>query len=286
MFARERLHAKRPPSKPRERARSSQVRSRDVWPPHGRRGRRLGRRGRSGPDAARHAAAARMIHRPSRDRRGVLSCSGHSPPPPSPPLNARPHRRAPASSLPSPLDDACASAMQADGWPGGGQAWVAGSRDERGGDQQREKDARACSARRVGHVRGLLLFRSSCVLLALPPVPSHSPPFRPTHNQPSSLVRYARRRAIHGRQCPERELPVLHPRRSFSFSLITLLPRHLHGPKRVVAFRPTTRSRPRLGLVVRCGPISRYHKKKKKNMPLCAFFKSRTAKIPKWRHFD
>ena len=39
-----------------------------------------------------------------------------------------------------------------------------------------------------------------------------------------------------------------HPRRSFGFSLITLLPRHLHGQKRVVAFKPTTRSR-RGGLV-------------------------------------
>ena len=38
--------------------------------------------------------------------------------------------------------------------------------------------------------------------------------------------------------------------------------------KRVVAFRPTTRTRPRLGLMVRCGALAL----SKKNMPFCAFF--------------
>ena len=42
-----------------------------------------------------------------------------------------------------------------------------------------------------------------------------------------------------------------HPRRWGGFSLITLVPRRLHEEKRVVAFRPTTRSGPRLGLAAR-----------------------------------
>ena len=41
------------------------------------------------------------------------------------------------------------------------------------------------------------------------------------------------------------------------------------GKKRVVAFRPTTRSCPRLGLVVRRGDLAQ---SQKKNMPFCAFF--------------
>ena len=45
-------------------------------------------------------------------------------------------------------------------------------------------------------------------------------------------------------------------RRSFGLSLITLVPRRLHGEKRAGAFRPTTRSRLRLGLVVRCGDLA------------------------------
>ena len=58
------------------------------------------------------------------------------------------------------------------------------------------------------------------------------------------------------------------PRRCFGFSLITFVPRSLHGEKRAGAFRPTTRSRPRLGLVVRCGDLAL----SQKNMPFCAFF--------------
>ena len=59
-----------------------------------------------------------------------------------------------------------------------------------------------------------------------------------------------------------------HPRRRLFFSVITSVPRYLHGRKRAGAFRPTTRSRPRLGLVVRCGDLAL----SQKNMPICAFF--------------
>ena len=49
---------------------------------------------------------------------------------------------------------------------------------------------------------------------------------------------------------------ILHPRRSFGFSLTTLVPRRLYGEKRAGAFRPTTRRHPRLGLAVRCGDLT------------------------------
>ena len=58
------------------------------------------------------------------------------------------------------------------------------------------------------------------------------------------------------------------PRRSFGFSVITFVPRYLHGPNGVVVFRPTTRSRPRLGLVVRCGDLTL----QRNNMPFRTFF--------------
>ena len=48
----------------------------------------------------------------------------------------------------------------------------------------------------------------------------------------------------------------LHPRRSFGFLLITLVPRRLHGAKSACGFRPTTRRHPRLGLAVRCGDLA------------------------------
>ena len=51
-------------------------------------------------------------------------------------------------------------------------------------------------------------------------------------------------------------------------------PKYLHGGSSVVVFRPTTRSRPRLGLVIRCGDLAL----QRKNMPFCTFF-SRAAKI-------
>ena len=50
--------------------------------------------------------------------------------------------------------------------------------------------------------------------------------------------------------------PQIHPRRRCGFSVITFVPRYLHGGNGVVTFRPTTRSRPRLGLVVRCGDLA------------------------------
>ena len=39
-------------------------------------------------------------------------------------------------------------------------------------------------------------------------------------------------------------------------SIITFVPRYLHARNGVCVFRPTTRSRPRLGLVVRCGDLA------------------------------
>ena len=59
-----------------------------------------------------------------------------------------------------------------------------------------------------------------------------------------------------------------HPRARGGFSIITFVPRYLHGQNGVVTFRPTTRSRPRLGLVVRCGDLAL----QRKNMPFCTFF--------------
>ena len=47
-----------------------------------------------------------------------------------------------------------------------------------------------------------------------------------------------------------------HPRTRSGFSLITLLSRYLHEKKRAGSFRPTTQSRPWLGLVVRCGDLA------------------------------
>ena len=48
----------------------------------------------------------------------------------------------------------------------------------------------------------------------------------------------------------------VHPRHWGVFSVITFVPRYLHAANGVCAFRPTTRSRPRLGLVVRCGDLA------------------------------
>ena len=49
---------------------------------------------------------------------------------------------------------------------------------------------------------------------------------------------------------------------------MAFVPRYLHGVNGVVVFRPTTRSRPRLGLVVRCGDLAL----SQKNMPFVRFF--------------
>ena len=48
------------------------------------------------------------------------------------------------------------------------------------------------------------------------------------------------------------------------FSVITFVPRYSHAANGVCVFRPTTQSRFRLSLVVRCGIT--------KNMPFCTFF--------------
>ena len=56
-------------------------------------------------------------------------------------------------------------------------------------------------------------------------------------------------RRQHGR--PRAPPPRHPPRRRGGFSVITFVPRYLHAGNLVGAFRPTTRSRPRLGLVVR-----------------------------------
>ena len=45
------------------------------------------------------------------------------------------------------------------------------------------------------------------------------------------------------------------------FSVITFVPRYVHASNGVCIFRPTTRSRPRLGLVVRCGDLALSQKK-------------------------
>ena len=66
----------------------------------------------------------------------------------------------------------------------------------------------------------------------------------------------------------ERSEVSAHPRSRGGFSLITFVPRYPHAANSACVFRPTTRSRPRLGLVVRCGDLAL----SQKNMPFCAFF--------------
>ena len=60
------------------------------------------------------------------------------------------------------------------------------------------------------------------------------------------------------------------------FAKMTFVPCYLHAQNGVCVFRSTTRSRPRLGLVVRCGDLAL---SQKKHAFLCVFL--RAAKIPK-----
>ena len=68
-----------------------------------------------------------------------------------------------------------------------------------------------------------------------------------------------------------------HPRAQGDFSvIITFVPRYLHAKNGVRVLRPTTRSCPRLGLVVRCGDLAI---SQKKHSFLCVFLPPR-----QWDH--
>ena len=95
---------------------------------------------------------------------------------------------------------------------------------------------------------------------AIPPSPFKIGKHPPAPQKTASEGRTALRE--HATTNPSRP-----PWRRGGFPVITFVPRYLHAQKRVGAFRPTTRSRPRLGLVVRCGDLAL-----SKKIPFCAFF--------------
>ena len=72
-----------------------------------------------------------------------------------------------------------------------------------------------------------------------------------------------------------------HPRRRCGFSVITFVPRYLHGGSGVVTFRPTTRRCPGWVWWFDDAAISRY---REKHAFLYVFFHVQ-PKISKWRHF-
>ena len=100
-------------------------------------------------------------------------------------------------------------------------------------------------------------------------------------NSRHGFVRFSGACQIHRPGFPKRAPPavwyVVHTRTWGGFSVIALVPRYLHAQNGGCVFRPTTRSRPRLGLlVVRCGDLAL----SQKNMPFYAFFTcSQNSKI-------